>query len=130
MKLAVVLSGLLLSLSSFASIQSVRIIKYANPSSYSCYTPEEEQNDSKSTVSLYLGSYSDDGNGNRTFSYYNSSESLNTSSELCKRMKFIYNTVDSSLSYEEKAIYVLINEDNELVGFENPANNDLIILDK
>ena len=86
MKLTVILTTLLLSLSSFASIQSVRIIKYANPSSYTCYTPEEEQQNSyKSSVSLYLGSYSDDGDGNRTFNYYNSSESFNTSSELCKR---------------------------------------------
>ncbi len=122
-------AALILGTQAFASVKLVKKVELTTPSSFSCYTDEQEKTGSTSSVSFYVGKYTVDAEGKKTFSYYSSSLTSYTTAEMCRTLKLIYSTIDVTSNYELSASTVYIDENDRLVGADDPIRKALLILE-
>ncbi|WP_412469457.1 MULTISPECIES: hypothetical protein [unclassified Halobacteriovorax] len=116
MKLALVILVSAFNFYAVAGLQTLRIVDLATVSSTSCYTAEQEESGSISSVSFYLGNYSGEGE-DRTFNYYETSETYYASSVVCKSIKLFNKAFDSSLPQEEKVFKLFVDMNDHIKGF-------------
>lgn len=132
MKLIVLAAAALVCTSqvAFAKLEVLKKVELANPYSFSCASEAAEKTGSTSSISFYIGGYSVDSNGTKTFNYYTAASQFWTTAALCQRAQLIYSTVDVTTDYEKYGVSLLVDESNQLVGIEDFSNRKLILVSR